>query len=42
MRIGKYKFSRRQLRKFGWVVISTLAVISMLAFTVAPYFGSSY
>jgi len=42
MKIGKHKVSRRSLRKFGWIVISTLAVISMLAFTVAPYLSSGF
>jgi hypothetical protein len=36
MRIGKRKIRRRQLRKFGWIVISVFAVLSMIIFTVAP------
>jgi uncharacterized membrane protein len=36
MKIFNKKIRRRQLKKFGWILISMLAVISMVAFTVAP------
>ncbi len=41
MRIFNRKIRRRQLRKFGWIMISILAVLSMLVFTVAPGLGAS-
>jgi hypothetical protein len=38
MRIFNKKIRRSQLKKAGWIVISGLAVLSMLAFTIAPAF----
>jgi len=38
MRIFNRKIRRRQLKKAGWIIISGLAVLSMVAFTVAPAF----
>jgi len=41
MKILNHNIRRRQLRKFGWLVISILAVLSMVVFTVAPGLGAS-
>lgn len=41
MKIFNRKIRRRQLRKFGWIVISVFAVLSMIVFTVAPGLGAS-
>ncbi|MEA3249693.1 MAG: hypothetical protein U9Q03_05060 [Patescibacteria group bacterium] len=36
MKIFNRKIRRRQLKRFGWIVISVCAVLSMIVFTVAP------
>jgi len=36
MRIFNRKIRKRKIKKFGWLVIYGLAVISMVAFTLAP------
>ncbi|MFH1046913.1 MAG: hypothetical protein V1738_01300 [Patescibacteria group bacterium] len=38
MRIFNRKIRKAQLKKFGWLIIYSLAVLSMIAFTIAPAF----
>jgi hypothetical protein len=37
MKIFGKKIRQRKLKKVGWLIIYSLAVLSMIAFTLAPW-----
>jgi hypothetical protein len=40
MKIFNRKIRKSQIKKVGWLIIYGLAVLSMIAFTIAPWISS--